>query len=230
MKRLLEFKDIHKDNDIYILASGKSVDFIDNSFFDNKIIIGINQVYKKYSCQYLVRKENELIDSIIDDPINKNTTFFISVGSSSQNNMKNLIKYKKLSNNKKKNIVMFGHNPNTKKIDNLPNDNKLVVSYSTITTGIHLAAYMGAKNIILVGHDCGTINGKSNFDGYHTDKTYKIAHKKGEEDYKQWLSLIESQTIKLKLLLKEKYGCNVYSLNPFVNFRLEGNVYKCNIK
>ena len=41
------YKNIHKDKDIYVIGSGSSCDFIDNSFFDNKITIGINQVYKK---------------------------------------------------------------------------------------------------------------------------------------------------------------------------------------
>ena len=42
-------------------------------------------------------------------------------------------------------------------------DNKLIVSGSTITTAIHLAAHMGAKYIILLGHDCGTLDGENNF-------------------------------------------------------------------
>ena len=39
-----------------------------------------------------------------------------------------------------------------------------MVSRSTVTSAIHLAAYMSAKNIILVGHDCGFINNKSNIE------------------------------------------------------------------
>ena len=105
-------------------------------------------------------------------------------------------------------------------------DDMLIVSFSTITTAIHLAAYMGAKNIILVGHDCGTINGECNFEGYHNNETYKVAHTKGKEGYVLWLKMIENNTIQLKKLLIEKYGCNIYSLNPFINFNLEGNVYK----
>ena len=38
------FLDIHKNEDIYIICSGKSCDFIDESFFKNKITLGINQV------------------------------------------------------------------------------------------------------------------------------------------------------------------------------------------
>lgn len=225
---LNKFKNIHNDKDIYIIASGKSLDFIDNSFFDNKITIGINQVYRKIKSKYIVRKEINLIKKSLNK--NKDTMHFISksnTGNNVLNNFKNkneeyILKY--FSNNK--NIVIFDHNNNKLTFEQLPDDNKLLVSYSTITTGIHLAAYMGAKNIILVGHDCGTLNGEPNFKGYHTDSTYKIAHKNGKKDYINWLKKIENGTIKLKKLLKEKYGCNIYSLNPFINFGLEGNIYR----
>jgi hypothetical protein len=60
---------------------------------------------------------------------------------------------------------------------------------------MHLAAYMGAKNIILIGHDCGTLNGEPNFKDYHTDKTYKIVWKNGKK-----IILIGYQKLKIKQL------------------------------
>jgi len=87
---------------------------------------------------------------------------------------------------------------------------------------------MGAKNIILVGHDCGTINGEPNFKNYHNEQTYKIAHSRGKTDYIIWLRQIEAQTIVIKNLLKKKYNCNIYSINPFVSLNLEGNIFKSN--
>ena len=41
----------------------------------------------------------------------------------------------------------------------------LVVSHSTITSAMHLAAYMGAATVILAGHDCGALDGQLNFAG-----------------------------------------------------------------
>ena len=66
VRKLEEFKNIHKNQDIYIIASGKSLDFIDNSFFGNKITIGINQVFKKIETDYLVRKERQLLNNILN--------------------------------------------------------------------------------------------------------------------------------------------------------------------
>ena len=79
--------------------------------------------------------------------------------------------------------------------------NKIIVSYSTITSAIHIGAYMGAKNIIICGHDCGTINGKSNYLKYY--KYYPNNQNPNAQWYKQWLKIIESQTILTKKYVKE---------------------------
>lgn len=220
---LSKFKDIHKNSDIYVIASGPSLDYIDSSFFVNKITIGINQIYKKVKTNYLVRKEKDLLNQILKETPNE-TIHFISRGvcGGNGNINKNFIKKNYSSN---ENIIIYEHNKNNCTMPNVLPKNGLVVSWSTITTGIHLAAYMGAKNIILVGHDCGTLDNITNTKNYHSESTYKIAHKKGESDYKVWLPKIENQTIKLKNILKKHYGCNVYSLNPFINFGLEGHKY-----
>ena len=37
----MELKDIHKGEDIWILNAGSSMNFVDNSFFDNKITMSL---------------------------------------------------------------------------------------------------------------------------------------------------------------------------------------------
>ena len=223
MRDLLEFKNIHKGEDIYVLASGKSVDFIDNTFFNNKIVIGVNQVYNKVECKYLLRKEKKYIKDIIDK--NGKSIHFISCGDCGGPNIDNIKYIKQISYDKKDNIVLYPHIVNKHSIpQNLPDNDILVTSYSTITTAIHLAAYMGASNIILIGHDCGSINNECNFEGY--DKVGIDVWVWGSrERYVNWLNIIETDTIKLRSLIKNKYDCNIYSLNPFINFGLEGNIY-----
>lgn len=223
------YKNIHKDETIYIIASGKSVDYLNISFFSNKITIGVNQSYKKFISNYMLRKEHVLLKEILD--LNLNTTHFVTLGNCGHDYINDSTK--KLPDNlikllEKHNGVLVDHDENKYIIKELPSDNKLVVSSSTITTAIHLAAYMGAKYIILVGHDCGTLDGEPNFNGYHNDSTYSIAHgnENPKEIYKSWLKEIEEQTIIVKKLLKEKYGCEIYSLNPFINFGLEGHKYE----
>ena len=42
MKKLEEFKNIHINEDIYVIGSGSSLNYIDKSFFENKITIFMN--------------------------------------------------------------------------------------------------------------------------------------------------------------------------------------------
>ena len=86
-----------------------------------------------------------------------------------------------------------------------------------------MAAYMGAKNIIICGHDCGIIDGQSTIDGYYKE----IAPAQGNEDgYKRWLGMIENHTTFVCEHLQIEYNCNIHSLNPFINLNLEGHKYQ----
>jgi hypothetical protein len=127
------------------------------------------------------------------------------------------------------NLYEFEHNENFDKQTNILNefpvgDNHLVVSWSSITSAIHFAAHLGAKNIILVAHDCGELDDKAWVDGYVYDTMLD------DEEYinnvKSRAVQFEAQTIQLKQKLQEVYGCNIYSLNPFINYNLEGISYR----
>lgn len=85
----------------------------------------------------------------------------------------------------------------------------LVVGSSGLHGAMHLAAFMGCKNIVLVGADCGHIDGQAELTGY---------------DSKWWpLKVYNDHLPVMKRWLQERYGCRVYSLNPFVNLNLEGH-------
>ena len=45
-KTIQELKDKHKGEDIWVIAAGSSMDYVDKSFFSNKIVIGQNQTFK----------------------------------------------------------------------------------------------------------------------------------------------------------------------------------------
>jgi hypothetical protein len=94
----------------------------------------------------------------------------------------------------------------------------LYVSWSSITSAMHFAAYLGAKNIILVGHDCGEIDGQS----WVKDYGYETGNPSEMAEAKQRNYAFENQSIAVKQRLKELYKCNIYSLNPFINYNLEG--------
>jgi hypothetical protein len=219
MKPILSLKDIHKDEDVYILASGKSVDFYNEDFFDGKVVIGVNQAYKKIWCDYLVRKEVKFIKESLE------TESLVIVSEYDSGNLNSGTE--KLNTNKvdHDNLYFFEHldNLHTKIDTSVFGTDKIVVSFSTITSAIHIAAYMGAKNIILIGHDCGTVDGEMTFKGYYD--SIKDTPWTDWKQYKNWLKVIENQTKIVKEQVKKHYGANVVSMLPFVSLNLENHTY-----
>ena len=228
MNHLSILKNVHINKDVWILASGSSMNFISDSFFDNKITIALNRVCKYFQSSYIVFKEFNLE---LHKQILTNKSAKIICSKHRYGNLGEPI------NNFDFDYYFFEHTsqvgrqgipdgwPDVNEI-NTTHDN-IVVSYSTITSALHIAAYMGAKNIIICGHDCGTIDGKSTIDGYYDDTKPQHGN---EENYISWLGEIENHTVLVSEKLKEIYGCNIHSLNPFVNFNFEGRNYHPSFK
>lgn len=208
MKKIDILKNLYKGQDIYVIASEKSVDYVDKHFFDNKIAIGVNNIYKRFpNLTYYLCKENSVAKEY---SVNKLNFVCSEFDCGNPNKVKNRFK----------NGYFYKHDENKESeiIDVFDRNNYLTVSWSTITSAIHFAYHLGACNIILVGHDCGTLDNQTNIDSY-------TGHKFSNNEYIDWLSKIESQTLWLKKKINN-LGVNIYSLNPFINFGLEGHIYQ----
>ena len=212
---ILSLRNIHKNKDVYVLGSGGSLNFIDPKFFHKKITVCVNEVGETYllTTKYVVTKYHpEAIKFAQQMP---NTNVIVSRGSLGGPHYAALPALK--------NLYTFDHNINrdaaTSVVSDWPlEDGSLYVSWSSITSAMHFAAYLGAKNIIMVAHDCGELDDKSWVDGYVYDTWDKTKVEEAKERNKQF----EIQSIAVKGKLKQLYGCNVYSLNPFINYNLEG--------
>ena len=209
------FKNIHKNKDVYVLGSGASLNFVDPKFFHKKITVCVNEVGEVYlpTTKYVVTKYHpEAIKFAQQMP---NVNVVVSRGSLGGPHYAALPALK--------NLYTFDHNINrdasTSVVADWPlEDGSLYVSWSSITSAMHFGAYLGAKNIIMVAHDCGELDDKSWVNGYVYDTWDKTKVEEAKERNKQF----EIQSIAVKGKLKELYGCNVYSLNPFINYNLEG--------
>jgi hypothetical protein len=71
---------------------------------------------------------------------------------------------------------------------------------------------MGASYIVLVGADCGVIDGLNRIEGYPKGHT-------------PW-ALYNRHHKLMKTYIEENYPTKVYSLNPFINFNLEGHTFE----
>ncbi len=222
-KSISDLKDKYKGEDIWVIMAGASMDYVEPSFFDGKVTIGLNQVYKRYRCNYVVMKDCEegpryprSIKELQKDGI----PLIFSKGYKGQDAHGNQPNHK--------DAYRFNHNkphknPYEEQLNALEPD-EIFVSKSTVSSGLHIAAYLGAKNIMICGHDCGEIDGKRYFEDY-MEKDWKSSDNWDAIKKGQWLPKIEPITITVREWLKEKYGCNIYSLNPFINFGLEGHEY-----
>ena len=214
-------KNVHKGEDIYILGSGATMNYISAEFFKGKITIGTNLLWKYFDVSYAVFKHQQFIQEAIDDGeiviASKHDCGDIDQPIIENKNIDYIFTHKRgrfgdLEKNFQENIDAIGK------------DEDIFVSYSTITSCIHLAAYMGAKNIIICGHDCGWLDDESHFKDY--GERLKDFHKENfNEVHNSWFEKISGESQRLKEKLVEIYGCGVYSLNPFINLRLEGHVF-----
>jgi hypothetical protein len=209
------FRNIHKNKDVYVLGSGGTLNFIDPKFFYKKITVCVNEVGEVYlpTTKYVVTKYHpEAIKFAQQMP---DTNVVVSRGDLGGPHYSALPALK--------NLYTFDHNTNkdasTSVVADWPlEDGSLYVSWSSITSAMHFAAFLGAKNIIMVAHDCGELDDKSWVDGYVYNSWDKTKVEEAKERNKQF----EIQSIAVKGKLKKLYGCNVYSLNPFINYNLEG--------
>jgi hypothetical protein len=122
------------------------------------------------------------------------------------------------------NLYVFDHLPNRSGDfdaagDWPPDDGSLVVSMSTITSAMHFACVLGAATVILVGHDAGQLDDSPYMKGYGRAEA-ALGYSTQNKD---WLIALEAQSRGVKAQLVERYGVRIWSLNPFLNWALEGH-------
>ena len=92
-------------------------------------------------------------------------------------------------------------------------DDRLVVGPTSLHMAMHLAVYMGASDIVLVGADCGAFD--------HASRIADYPDPDGHLHYGLWTRSLEAMAGRIRRL-----GVGVHSLNPWVTPRLEGHRYE----
>jgi hypothetical protein len=205
-----DYKNLHEGETIYVLGSGATLDYLTPDFFDDKLTIAVNFVgsvfgLKGYYCfshyhedaQHEAKRE-DCIGAFT--PEREHGTDGVFAGCAG-------------------NLTTFGTRTGRPGASFDPHGKdwprqraQLVIGSSSIHGAMHLAAYMGAKFIVLVGADCGSLAGKDRTDGYPAGDSH-------------W-GLYEMHLRLMKHRLWDVYKCHTYSLNPFVNYSLEGVRYR----
>ena len=217
---LSDLQDIHHGKTIWVFGSGASIEFLDPTFFDDKICISTNLVAEQFPLKsfYLFSHYHPAVKRQLSNPGLRSAVTH-DVCSTRWTSQKLYGKEGEwcFGNPAPENVIINNlsfRDPIGSAFDPFIHnkDGELVFGSSSIHGSIHLGAHMGAKHIVVVGADCGTIDGQNRIEGYPAGDT-------------PW-KLYDRHLIRMKKWLREKYGTTTYSLNPFVNFNLEGHTFE----
>lgn len=218
MRTAEDFRNIHPGSDIYVLGSGPTLNYIPSRFWNNKIIVTVNDG----AVLRMDRKPDYLVTKYHHHALEFLGKYPESVTVVTKHNTGNLHDSNMLSDSR---LVIIEHPHNTCEgwgLDQWPADGRFVATFSSITTAMHWAAHLGAANIILAGHDCGWIDEEGRVPGYRTHDDGSDA---SDTDSGLW-GWFNSQSILVKQALQEQYGCTVTSVNPWINLNLEGHTWR----
>lgn len=207
-RNIRELQGKHAGEMIFVLASGASMDHFPPVFFTGYTTIAVNQVHRKFPCTYVVSHHPFGCQEVID----KGLTLVVAEFDCGQ--------YKWGRNEFDGDYYYYKHADNQQcaaiDLAALDTNDSLAISASTTADAVHFAAHLGASTIVLCGADGGRLDGKMNFDGYNG----------GHDGYTEPAHLPMTEPLLQKLVNELRVrGRNIFSLNPFINFGLEGHKY-----
>lgn len=204
MGRVCSISELPKHNcDIYVIGSGNSLDYIDKSFFDGKICVGMNYAHLYFPLTYSISHHHEHVQDMINQGVITVTSEY------------DMCMFQREIHHLEGDYFIYKHKAQgfvNVDFSDFDNPESLACGGTIATSAIHLAFRLGATSIILCGLDGGSLDGNWNYSGYN-DPT-NIGH----------TMRVQPQIDAVSNLIRER-GVGVYSMNPFTNFRLEGHTF-----
>jgi hypothetical protein len=200
-----EYKNKYSGETAWVLGSGKSLDFVPDGFFSDKLVVATNLTFRDrvgegFACSNYWMSEGDLVlPTVMPEGVQVPSDVKMVKADSP------LAIYVPTIGQK-----YSGFNPET----DWPEDGTFVVGPSSLHLSLHWAVWLGVKHIVLVGADCGFIDERNNFDNYYDAQAATIAH----AHHQLWESVLVGMANKMRGL-----GVSVHSLNPWVTFNLEGH-------
>jgi len=202
MKEITELKDKHKGEDIYIIASGATMNHFSRKFFEGRTVIGLNRIYEFFPCTYMLTHHHNIVQECIDFGVPVITSEF------------GTCVFKAPRHNFKGEYYYYKHTPQGYSGVDLSCFPEFIGAAGTpVVAAIQVAVIMGASNVVLCGVDGGKLDGISN---YHK---YPLPSQVGHPGRVQ-------NAINLTASMVRKLGVGVCSIIPFTNLTLEGHVFE----
>jgi len=202
-----DLRDEFRHQTVWVLGSGPSLNFLDKNFFADKIVIATNfagstigiEPEVAFSHYHQNAKQLSEVSGIVVTLARDTVTQAAWAGLVPDNVVL---------------VDQLSYDPPGSAWNPLTIHRPTTIAYgsSSLHGAMHLASFMGAGSIVLVGADCGTIDGEHRVAGY-------------PDGHKLW-SLYNKHHQLMKTYLEQEYGTMVYSLNPFINLNLEGHKFE----
>lgn len=209
------FRDLHKGETIYVVGSSNAWEWLDSSFFNDKVTVCMNRVAWTFGLSnhvYTVSQYYEIVEEarreswegwLFAQPSNKYPADKVSA----------LAQHPKT-------ILLPGR---TRSFDNFPheawpdNDNELLWGFTTQHMALYFAWFLGASTIITVASDLGDWEGKLNGANYYPASQTTNTR----ENLRSWTHQTNALAAEIR-----KRGTNVYTMLPTVNINLEGKKFR----
>lgn len=192
--RIQKLYDKHKGDTVYIVGTGPSLRCVDLKFLDDKLTIGLNQAWKHMMPVYGITVHPELVVEY---------TAAGGVGTSWLVKKKPPMAHLNLDDPK---YYVFGTSYDVRAVTQRPKDT-LYLGEGVQTCALDLAARMGARFVVLVGCDGGSLGG----DFHAHDQHVRWLGMRPDDQYK----LYRDTTAAVRAALRP-LGVSVLTLSPFV--------------
>ncbi len=180
----------HPDSTIYIIGTGPTMRLYDLSFFKDKLTIGLNQAYKYLPTTYSLTIHPNLIPN---DPKIWNTKWITKI--------KGKFNYYDY-------CYLFSSSDGWYALERRISPPTLFVGRGIHTGGLHLAALLGAKTVILCGVDMSPLGGE-----HHAHVQHNQFHKIPFTDvYKEYYYY----AVKCRQILRDYWGMNILKMSPLL--------------
>lgn len=204
-----QFRDKHAGATIYVLASGASLNYIAPSFFEDKTVVAVNFIGDELGLSDFYMVSHYHLDAHAIAAKRPDIPIIVPEVDQGGNQLAATAPdYPNVWSFPTNQQRYAAFNPET---DWPTEPDSLPVGSTSLHMTMGFAHYLGAATIILVGADCGTLDGEENRSG----------HDRGiGSPWAVWADHLPRVANRLRHM-----GTEVYSLNPFVNFGLEGHRY-----
>ena len=208
---LTDFQGKHAGETVYVLGSGASLDHIPAKFFHDKLVVATNRVGitlglpSFYTVTHYHRDAMMVSAERPDLPV---ITPVLDLGRFGGEAWNRELEGDNIHCAPTNDQLFNGFSA----VRDWPTEpDTLVAGPTSLHMTMHFAQYLGAAHIILVGADCGHLGDASNFAGYPV----------GDNPFTVWQAHLGEVADQIRAR-----GTSVHSLNPFVNFALEGVAFR----